>query len=315
VDCHDPLLRGRSEEDKVTTVALFLKERHARGMRDKGAVAATAGIRSGFTRALMSSSFLDHPILRAARGACRSSVAELREKKDKGPSGSVKLPLCESLMVDRRDKLWTSREWTYPDIDQRAVYIATMWAYDMAARVSEYTAAEGSAEDHCVRAGDLLFDFTSFTARGGDEHFRRVREGIIESCTAIGCWVRPSTNKTGEAVATKLIGRRHAGESQHLDDLVEWVTRSQVKPEDELFSRYAIVRGRLSLKRMRPRAIRESVKAICVEAELDPRHFSSHSIRKAALSHMRALGVSLEDRQELWSWHGRGLERKPCGEL
>lgn len=216
----------------------------------------------------------------------------------------MKLPLCESLVVNRRDKLWTSREWTYPDIDQRAIYIATMWAYDMAARVSEYTAAEGSAEDHCVRAGDLLFGFTSFTARGGDEYFRRVTEGITESCTAIGCWVRPSTNKTGEAVATKLIGRRHAGESQHLDDLIEWVTKSQVKPEDELFSRYAIVRGRLSLKRMRPRAIRESVKAICEEAELNPRHFSSHSIRKAALSHMRALGESLEDRQERGGYSG-----------
>jgi hypothetical protein len=51
-----------------------------------------------------------------------------------------------------------ARSWSYPDIDSRAVYLATAWAFDMRARVSEYTAAEEKGEGHYVRAGDFLFD-------------------------------------------------------------------------------------------------------------------------------------------------------------
>jgi hypothetical protein len=298
---NDPFMRGYRPGDKAPMLALFLKDRHGRGLRDKSATAASAGVRLEFTMALEASGFFDDPIVTATRGACRSTAAERREKKDGGPSCTVKLPLCESMVADRRGSNWTGRGWDYPDIDRRAVYLATTWAFDLGARISEYTAAEKGGEDHCVRAGDLTFDFetedSSFLARGGEGHFELLRQGPAEG-RAVGCWVRACTQKTGEWSKTKLIGRRSPSEAQLLDDLVEWITHAEIGPNDELFSRYATVRGRRSLNRFWPAQVRGEIKEICVGAGLDASYFSSHSLRKGGQTHMSALGVSLEDRRD-----------------
>lgn len=298
----DAFMRGYRAEDKAPTLALFLKDRYGRGLRDKGATAASAGVRLMFTSALEPTGFFDEPVMKAARGACRSSASELREKKNLGLSSSVKLPVCLSLLAARRERNWAARGWEYPDIDLRAVYLATMWAFDMGARVSEYTAAEKRGEDHCIRAGDLTFDFEteaeSFLAKGGDEHFALRRLGREPEGRVVGCWARAATQKTGDWSKTKLIGRRSDTEAQLLEDLVEWVTHSGVGPEDELFSRYSTVGGKRSLKRFWARQVRREIKAICEEADLDPKFFSSHSLRKASQTHMSALGASLDDRRD-----------------
>ena len=95
-----------------------------------------------------------------------------------------------------------------------------------------------------------------------------------------------------------LIGRRHETESQLLEDLVEWITHAGVGPNDELFSRYAIVGGNMSCKRLWPKQMREAVKAIGDGAGLDPKYFSAHSLRKGSQTHMSALGASLDDRRD-----------------
>ena len=41
--------------------------------------------------------------------------------------------------------------------------------------------------------------------------------------------------------------------------------------------------------------VRDCLKATCVLEGLEPDYFSSHSLRKAAVTHMRALGVSDND--------------------
>ena len=40
----------------------------------------------------------------------------------------------------------------------RMSYPGCVWGFDLNARVSEYTAPEGSQEDHSVRLSDLIFD-------------------------------------------------------------------------------------------------------------------------------------------------------------
>ena len=102
----------------------------------------TAGNRLKFAAALQSTAFLDSAIVAAARTACRMSTKELRAKKDGGPKGSVKLPLCESLLKDMRVKLWAGKGWERGDIDSRMTSIGCMWGYDIDARISEYTAHE-----------------------------------------------------------------------------------------------------------------------------------------------------------------------------
>ena len=73
----DLYMRTYREEDKAAMAALFLRDQHQRGLRDKAATAASAGIRLEFTRALEATDFLDNPIATAARGARGSSAAEL----------------------------------------------------------------------------------------------------------------------------------------------------------------------------------------------------------------------------------------------
>jgi hypothetical protein len=71
-----------------------------------------------------------------------------------------------------------------------------------------------------------------------------VRSGVGEKGHVVGCWVQGSTHKSGEMAKTKLIGRRTPDEVQFLEDLMKWVTRSGVTPENELFRRYAAVHGK-----------------------------------------------------------------------
>ena len=67
---------------------------HHRGLRDKAATAGSTEIQLEFTRVLEASDVLDDLIVTAARGRRGLSAGELRLRRNKGPSYSVKLPLC-----------------------------------------------------------------------------------------------------------------------------------------------------------------------------------------------------------------------------
>ena len=300
LDSEDPLLGEWLEEDKPAIVGLFLQLRYDEGMRGKQATSVTAGIRLKFAAALQSTAFLDSAIVTAARTACRMSTKELRAKKDGGPKGNVKLPLCESLLKDMRVKLWAGRGWGREDIDSRMTYIGCMWGYDMDARISEYTAHEVGAEDHCVRCSDLVFGVReaeeSHRVGGGTSFFKDLREGRASASHVLGFQVLTASQKTGAPVKAKTVGRRSAEESQFLDDLVMFMAFSKVLPSDELFCRYLQRKsGTVDRKRLQGRMVREAVKGVCRDAGLPEDYFSSHSLRKAATTQMRAMGVSQLD--------------------
>ena len=266
--------------------------RYNNGARGKSATSVTAGLRMAFTSALLSSRFLDSPIITAARAACRLSTAEIRGKRNEGPTGSVKLPLCESILARMRDRLWPTSAWDKVGVNRRMLYVAAMWAYDMDARVSEYTAPEKGDEDHCVRAGDLDFELVSGERRKGGQTLPKPE-------LVCACWVRAASQKTTSFMKMKLIGRRTGEESQFLDDLVSWVTYSGVTERDRLFSRYAVLkRGTRSKRELYARMVRDEIKRTCVLEGLPVEYFSSHSLRKAATTHMRALGASEEDMRD-----------------
>ena len=107
----DPYLREESEESRAALVALYMRNRYDGGARGKGATSVTASLRFQFTSALIPCHFLDSPVVAAARAACKLSTAELREKRNEGPSTTVKLPFCESILGRMRDRLWVSAGW------------------------------------------------------------------------------------------------------------------------------------------------------------------------------------------------------------
>ena len=90
-----------------------------------------------------------------------------------------------------------------------------------------------------------------------------------------------------------------------MDDLVAFIAFSGVKPTDELFCRYLTRKNsdQVDRKTLSGRMIRDAVKGICTDAGLPPDHFSSHSLRKGATTHIKAMGVSesdMLDRGVMW---------------
>ena len=175
----------------------------------------------------------------------------------------------------------------------------------MDARVGEYTSHEVDAEDHCVRCRDLIFSVVdgseNFQVLRGGAFFQEVRLGKCLASSVAGFQVQTSSQKTGAPAKAKVMGRRSPEEAQFLDDLLTFVAFSGVKPMDELFCRYLTRKksDRCDRQTLTGRMARDAVKGICVDAGLPPDYFSSHSLRKAATTQMRAMGVSEVDMLDL----------------
>lgn len=131
---------------------------------------------------------------------------------------------------------------------------------------------------------------------GGEKKERGTRAANIDSnCGALR---EIGRTKGGVVLIKKLIGRRTFEEGQFLDDIISWVTCSQVMDIDRVLSHYILKSGKKSKKELYARMVRDQIKEACVLEGLPTKYFLSHSLRKAAATHMRALGVSdMTDRE------------------
>ena len=299
VDHDDPFLRGVAEEDKAALVSLLMLRRHEAGHRGKSATSFTAGVRMRYAQETLDTAFLDSAVIATARTSCQMKPYELRARKNSGLQSTVKLPICESILTDMRKRLWEGRDWKGVDMQVRMTYLGCMWGFEMGARVSEYTKPEPGAVDHCVRTDDL-----TFTIDTGDQ----TTSVSASALTALGlhlsaeglkqiaeCRVRMVTSKGKVTVKDKLIARRSPEEAELLEDIVGFVVNSGARGEEEMLSCRRPDGSRLAL---RSRAIRDELKRTCQSNGLPPTYFSSHSLRKGAITHMRALGASEDDRRD-----------------
>ena len=146
-----------SEEDKAALVSLMMLGRHQVGKLGKGASAFTAAIRHWFAKRMVSTTFLDSAIIATARTSCLMKPAELRAKKDGGLSDTVKLPVCEGILSDMRVRLWLEGDLSDESKKNKAAYIASMYGFEFASRIGEYTHHEPNIVDHCERVDDFTF--------------------------------------------------------------------------------------------------------------------------------------------------------------
>ena len=298
-EVRDPLLRGTTEPDKSALVSLFLLQRYRTGLRDKGATSVTAGLRMYFSRNLQPTEFLDATVISTARSSCRRKPAELRRIRDTQPTDTVKLPACHGMLTSMRSRLWDHQPWTGPGLVSRMTYLGCMWGFDQSARVSEYTVPEPRAQDHCIRLDDL-----SFYTQNADGispcvgsalaiALQGTSEDTIRNITE--CRVQGVSSKAKRVVKAKLIGRRSPDESLFLSQLALFIARSGALGTDELFSIRTAAGAKSSLT---GRMVRDQIKETCRILGLPPNYFSSHSLRKGAVTHMRANGVSEDDRRD-----------------
>ena len=113
--------------------------------------------------------------------------------------------------------------------------------------------------------------------------------------TVVECRATAVTAKGKKLVKPKIIGRRSAEEGAFLDDLVDFMLHSGSTGKDELFS---VRVGASPCVKLRSRDIREALKDTCETNGLDRNYFSSHSLRKGAITEMRSLGASEDDRRD-----------------
>jgi hypothetical protein len=298
----DPFLRGvREENDRAFLLAAFFKERYSSGLRAKGATAAGASVRIYFEMALLSADFCDNRIAKRARRACKMNPNELRLCQASAKQGQAKLPVWEGLMEELREYLWEDKGWNWHDINGKLIYVCLMWGYDIAVRVSECTATEKGAEDHNIRAFQVVFRLREamledgamvFSVRGGS----RASKLMLKS-NVLCCEVEASSHKVGDLKKKKMkvIGKRSDAEAQWCGDMVDWAIHSGIKSMDPLFCRYATKPGYKETRLVcTAKMAREALKAGVVRAGLCPDRFSFHSLRKGGLTHMSAKGVPKE---------------------
>lgn len=153
----NPFLTGMIEDHKAALVSLMMMGLHQDGKRGKGATVFTAAVRHWFARTLCSTAFLDSAIITTARTSCLMKPDELRAKKDQGISDSVKLPMCEAILTDMSARLWIEGDWSDGAKKSKAAYVASMYGFEFASRVGEYTHSEPNQVDHCVRVSEFIF--------------------------------------------------------------------------------------------------------------------------------------------------------------
>ena len=273
--------------------------RHQAGHTGKKATAFTAAVRREFVMAMMDTGFLDSAVVTASRTSCQPKPHELRAKKDSGTQSSVKLPICESILVSMRKRLWEGRGWEGVDMQARMSYLGCIWGFELGARVSEYTQPEPGGTDHCVRTDDLTFTIERADQTANIAGSALAGLGLHVSPEGmqqiVECRVRTVTSKGKVTVKDKLIGRRSPEESAFLDDVVMFVVNSGAGGGEEMLSCLRPDGSRLAL---RSRTVRDELKRTCDSEGLPSAYFSSHSLRKGAITHMRALGASEDDRRD-----------------
>ena len=298
----DPFMGVLKEEEKVNRTVRFLYSRYRDGQRGKAATGVTAGLRHYFSKAMQSLTFLDPPVITMAWAACRMNPTEARAKKDRGPSDTVKLPICEDILNDIKLSCWGQLPWGPSNMKSRMLYVACVYGFDLTARISEYTTAEPGKTDHCVRLNDLTF---AVRMEGGIENIAGGRLAALGLTATpeqdrglqriLECRVLTSTSKGKSVVKPKLIGRRSPEEAQFLEDLSAFVCHSGGAGNEELFT-FRDPSGRKVTQK--PKPVRETVKDACEHRGLPGDYFSGHSLRKAGITGMHAAGATEEDRRD-----------------
>jgi hypothetical protein len=157
----DPFLTDCTNDEKVSLVTLIMR-RHEAGKRGKASTAFTVAVRQMYARMMLATAFFDSSITATARTSCLMTPDELRAPQDSGPTTTVKLPICEDILTDLRMTSWLEG-WSDEATTLKSVYAGTMFGFETAGRIGEFTHCELGNQDHFARVDK----FTSAIERLG----------------------------------------------------------------------------------------------------------------------------------------------------
>ena len=230
----------RDDTEKALRLALFVKHLYSRGLRDVQIKNVLYIIRRSFECEIQPSGFFDHAIVRRVKAACSRSPAEVRIKHLEDQV-KEKLPLPGEAVWRARTHFFIVPTWSAKGMIEKAKWIALAIAFHNGPRASNLTLRDGpSAEDHCIRARDLLFhvdiDDQKIAVHGGEPLRNLLGGDLLKIGKVSNCELTYLTSKSGGS--KQILGRSTSCESRVLDDICEWVMFSGVLEADELTTRY-----------------------------------------------------------------------------
>jgi hypothetical protein len=169
-----------------------------------------------------------------------------------------------------------------------------MYGFETAGRMGEFAHCEPGRQDYCVRVDNFTFvvDTSGATKNllGSGLAALRLVDSTKGRQSVVECRVRTVSSKGKVVVKPKLIARRSPEEAEFLDDLAAWIIHSGASGKDEVFS---FRKRDGTVVRLTRRTVRDEIKKTCAS-----NGFSPDSLRKGAITHMRAQGATEDDRRD-----------------
>jgi hypothetical protein len=174
-------------------------------------------------------------------------------------------------------------------LEQKATSLGATYGYEMAGR------NEKNQVNHYARVDDFTFavaiNGSVSNVPGSGLASLKLEDSRVGRSVILECRVRTASSKGKVVVKPKLIGRWSPEEATFLDDLASWLIHSGTTGKDEVFS-FRGKDGKIAV--LTGRAVRDELKKTC----LPPAYFSARSIRKGAITHMRAQDTTEDDRRD-----------------
>eukprot|EP01036_Dinobryon_divergens_P038494 gene38494-50550_t len=307
--CMDVFMRNLSLVERERRIVMYMGVLYEEELRTEQISRMVSMVRSAFSFSGEDVTAFDGVMVRQARRGGRRSSNEVRSLAEKCQEVE-KYPFNLEMVIGGRVLFWQCGLWNAKALDKKAVWLGIALSFDSGLRVSNITAAEKDREDHCIRAGQVIFtvkssDGSVHNVKGGAD-FRKMLQGVKDGDMSVQSAVmKYSSNKTsvscGNSVKDpKYLGRRTPAESNLLNDLIAWMKHSGVNEDDGLLTRYA---GALNSRRcLWCRDMNEGVKAIAVSFGLDPAHFSTRSLRSGFSTTAIASGLTEQERNSRGGW-------------
>jgi hypothetical protein len=286
---------------------LFAYHLFLEGRREGQVTSVLAGVRHHLIAHLESVAFLDQPVVGQARRACRRSVNE-RRAIAAHQAEAVFLPVSVDMLKDLRAALWKEGDWSFDEVERKAIWLASCLSFDRGLRISNLTRpCSKSAMDHNIQARDA-----SFTVGEGEEyrivHIGPELEGVApEAVKALTVQCMSSKTTGGGTPASMLslvFTRSSPGSEQLLLDCLEFAKHAGVCGSDPLLSyrRVSLKTNRRSHKVLTRSIVNEAIKACAVRCGLPADYFSATSLRKGNPTTTTLAGFSREDRNRAGGW-------------
>ena len=268
-------------------------------------------IRRNFECEIQPSGFFDHAIVRRVKAACSRSPAEVRIKHLEDQV-KEKLPLPGEAVWRARTHFFIVPTWSAKGMIEKAKWIALAIAFHNGPRASNLTLRDGpSAEDHCIRARDLLFhvdiDDQKIAVHGGEPLRNLLGGDLLKIGKVSDCELTYLTSKSGGS--KQILGRSTSCESRVLDDICEWVMFSGVLEADELTTRYppANPSGRSGRKVLTKKEFQSVFRWKEDNIGLPTQSLSAKSVRIGYATHAAMDGMSRKEINEGGGWSERSI--------